>query len=101
MAKKVTVISTSIRPNSNSELLAKSFAEGAEATGNEVAFITLKDKDIRFCRGCLSCHQTGKCIIKTMWPRSWTPCFTQTWWSGYADLLFRDVRTDENHHRTA
>ena len=64
MAKKVTVISTSIRPNSNSELLAKSFAEGAEATGNEVAFITLKDKDIRFCRGCLSCHQTGKCIIQ-------------------------------------
>ena len=48
MAKKVTVISTSIRPNSNSELLAKSFAEGAEAAGNEVTFITLKDKDIRF-----------------------------------------------------
>lgn len=64
MAKKVTVISTSIRPNSNSELLAKSFAEGAEAAGNEVAFITLKDKDIRFCRGCLSCHRTGKCIIQ-------------------------------------
>ena len=64
MAKKVTVISTSIRPNSNSELLAKSFAEGAEAAGNEVTFITLKDKDIRFCRGCLSCHQTGKCIIQ-------------------------------------
>ena len=45
-------------------LLAKSFAEGAEAAGNEVTFITLKDKDIRFCRGCLSCHQTGKCIIQ-------------------------------------
>ena len=39
MAKKITAISTSIRPNSNSELLAKSFAEGAEAAGNEVAFI--------------------------------------------------------------
>jgi len=64
MTKKVTVISTSIRPNSNSELLAKSFVEGAEAAGNEVTFITLKDKDIRFCKGCLSCHQTGKCIIQ-------------------------------------
>ena len=97
--KKITVISTSIRPNSNSELLAKSFVEGAEAAGNDVTFITLKDKDIRFCRGCLSCHQTGKCIIQDDVARSWTLCFTQTWWSGYADLLFRDVRTDENPHR--
>lgn len=64
MSKKVVVISTSIRANSNSEDLAKSFADGAMFAGNEVDFITLKDKQISFCKGCLACQQTGKCVIK-------------------------------------
>lgn len=64
MSKKVVVISTSIRANSNSEDLAKSFADGATFAGNEVDFITLKDKQISFCKGCLACQQTGKCVIK-------------------------------------
>lgn len=64
MNKKVVVISTSIRANSNSEDLAKSFADGATFAGNEVEFITLKDKQISFCKGCLACQQTGKCVIK-------------------------------------
>ncbi|MGN0499581.1 MAG: flavodoxin family protein, partial [Ruminococcus sp.] len=64
MSKKVVVISTSIRANSNSDILAKSFADGAAYAGNEVEFITLKDKQISFCKGCLACQQTGKCVIK-------------------------------------
>lgn len=64
MSKKVVVISTSIRANSNSEDLANSFADGAMFAGNEVDFITLKDKQISFCKGCLACQQTGKCVIK-------------------------------------
>ena len=64
MSKKVVVISTSIRANSNSEDLAKSFADGATFAGNEVDFITLKEKQISFCKGCLACQQTGKCVIK-------------------------------------
>ena len=64
MSKKVVVISTSIRANSNSEDLAKSFADGATFAGNEVDFITLKDKQISFCKGCLACQKTGKCVIK-------------------------------------
>ncbi len=64
MSKKVVVISTSIRANSNSDILAKSFADGATYAGNEVDFITLKDKQISFCKGCLACQQTGKCVIK-------------------------------------
>ena len=36
MAKKVLIISTSIRPNSNSEMLANAFADGAGTSGNEV-----------------------------------------------------------------
>jgi len=46
MNKKVVVISTSIRANSNSEVLAKSFADGASYARNKVEFITLKDKQI-------------------------------------------------------
>ena len=64
MSKKVVVLSTSLRSNSNSELLAKSFVEGARDTGNEVEYISLKNKDIRFCIGCLACQKTGHCVIK-------------------------------------
>lgn len=64
MSKKVVVLSTSLRTNSNSELLAKSFVEGAKEAGNEVEYISLKNKDIRFCIGCLACQKTGHCIIK-------------------------------------
>ena len=61
---KVTVISTSLRPGSNSHALAEQFAEGAKAAGNEVEFITLRGKEIKFCVGCLSCQKTGACVIK-------------------------------------
>ena len=44
MSKKVVVLSTSLRSSSNSELLAKSFVEGARDTGNEVEYISLKIK---------------------------------------------------------
>ncbi len=64
MAKKVLVISTSIRGNSNSEKLAEAFADGAKAAGNEVELVSLKDKTIAFCKGCLACQQTGHCVIK-------------------------------------
>jgi len=62
--KKVVVISTSLRHNSNSEILAKSFANGAEDAGNSVEFISLKDKKIGFCIGCLACQEKGECVIK-------------------------------------
>ena len=64
MAKKVLVISTSVRGNSNSEKLAEAFADGAKAAGNEVELISLKNKTIAFCKGCLACQQTGHCVIK-------------------------------------
>ena len=64
MSKKVVVLSTSLRTNSNSELLAKSFVEGAKDSGNVVKYISLKNKDIRFCIGCLACQTIGHCVIK-------------------------------------
>ena len=62
--KKIVVISTSIRANSNSEVLAESFAKGAESAGHQVEFISLKGKRIDFCKGCLTCQNTGKCVIR-------------------------------------
>lgn len=64
MSKKVLVISTSLRPGSNSEILADSFMEGAKAAGNEVEKITLRDKSIAFCKGCLACQALQTCVIK-------------------------------------
>ena len=62
--KKVVVLSTSLRPGSNSHALAEKFAEGAKAAGNEVEFISLRGKEIKFCIGCLSCQKTGACVFK-------------------------------------
>jgi len=61
--KKVIVISTSLRAGSNSDMLADKFIEGALKSGNEVEKISLINKDIRFCRGCLACQRLGKCVI--------------------------------------
>lgn len=61
--KNVVIISSSLRPNSNSEILAKSCEKGLLETNNKVEFITLKNKNIQFCKGCLSCIKTGKCFI--------------------------------------
>ncbi|MBQ6305915.1 MAG: flavodoxin family protein [Bacteroidales bacterium] len=62
--KKVVVISTSMRAGSNSQQLAEQFAKGAKAAGNQVEFISLKGKEIKFCVGCLACQKLGACVIK-------------------------------------
>ncbi|MCI2069053.1 MAG: flavodoxin family protein [Bacilli bacterium] len=64
MNKKIVIVSASLRSGSNSETLAQEVARGASENGNSVVFLSLKDKDIRFCRGCLACQKTGKCAIK-------------------------------------
>lgn len=63
MSKKVLIISTSLRGNSNSEALAHEFAKGAKDAGNEVTEITLCDKNIGFCKGCFACLKLGYCVI--------------------------------------
>ena len=62
--KRVVVISTSMRAGSNSQFLAEKFAEGAKNEGNEVEFISLRGKEIKFCVGCLACQKLGACVIK-------------------------------------
>ena len=64
MGKKVTVITSSLRNGSNSDILAQAFADGARDAGNEVNVISLKNKNIRFCIGCLACQASGKCVMQ-------------------------------------
>ena len=64
MIKKVVILSTSLRPGSNSHALAEQFAEGAKAAGHEVELISLRGKEIKFCIGCFKCQETGACVFK-------------------------------------
>ena len=61
---KVLILSTSLRTNSNSDILTKQLVSGAEEAGHEVELISLKGKKINFCVGCLACQKTLKCIHK-------------------------------------
>jgi multimeric flavodoxin WrbA len=63
MGKKVLVIGTSPRLHGNSNILAQAFAEGAEASGNDVEFIPLAGKKIGFCVGCWACLKTQRCVF--------------------------------------
>ena len=64
MSKKVIVISTSLRANSNSDALAEEFAKGAKAAGNDVEKLSLRGKKVAFCTGCLACQKIGHCVIE-------------------------------------
>lgn len=61
--KKVLVIGTSLRAHSNSQTLADAFAQGAREAGNEVEELSLRGRNLAFCRGCLACQSIGKCVI--------------------------------------
>lgn len=54
MGKNILVISTSLRKHSNSEALEEAFIAGAESGGNRVERISLREKNIAFCKGCLA-----------------------------------------------
>ena len=62
MSKRILVLSTRI--GGNSETLADVFIKGAEEAGHETKKICLYDKKIEFCKGCLGCQTTGKCILR-------------------------------------
>ena len=62
--KNILVISSSPRRRGNSDLLADAFIEGAQEAGHTVEKISLHDKKIGFCRGCLGCQKTQRCILR-------------------------------------
>jgi flavodoxin len=63
MSKKVLFISTSLRHTGNSEILAEEMVKGAREAGHQVESFGLHDKRIGFCRGCLVCQKTCRCVI--------------------------------------
>lgn len=63
MSKKVLVITTSLRKDGNSEILAKEFVKGAKEAGHQVELVDLHNKTIAFCIGCLACQKIGRCVI--------------------------------------
>ncbi len=63
MHKKVLIISTSPRQGGNSDALAEEFGRGAQEAGHQVEKIGLYDKTISFCKGCLACQKTQRCVI--------------------------------------
>jgi multimeric flavodoxin WrbA len=44
--------------------LADQFAKGVAEAGNDVEKISLADKNIGFCKGCLACQKTKRCVIR-------------------------------------
>ena len=61
--KNVLILSTSLRPSSNSDALAGAFGRGAEAAGHAVETIRLTGKRLEFCIGCLACQKTRRCVL--------------------------------------
>lgn len=64
MSMKVLIISTSLRTNSNSDILARKCVRGALDAGHEAEYVSLKGKRIEYCIGCLSCIKSGRCVLK-------------------------------------
>lgn len=77
MSKKVLIISSSLRKDSNSEMLADEFMRGAKEAGHQAEKVSLRDRTIGFCKGCLACQ------MKTMLDRA-NPLFA-------SDYAFRDI----------
>lgn len=63
MPQKIMIIATSPRKGGNSATLADSFARGARDAGHDVEIVSLHDKKIGFCTGCLVCQKTRRCVI--------------------------------------
>lgn len=63
MSKNILVISTSPRKGGNSETLADAFIRGANESGHATEKIGLYDKTIGFCKGCLACLKSHRCVI--------------------------------------
>lgn len=64
MSKNVVIISGSPRKEGNSDTLCEEFLKGCQEAGHQVKKITLRDKEIKFCRACYACRKSGVCIQK-------------------------------------
>lgn len=63
MNKRVVIISSSPRKGGNSDTMADEFLKGTVEAGNTAVKINIRDMELKFCIGCLSCQRTGKCVL--------------------------------------
>lgn len=64
---KILVLNGSPKEKSNTMLLTTAFLRGLnEENRHEVKIVSVKEKNIKFCQGCLSCwfRQDGHCVIQ-------------------------------------
>ena len=78
MSKNILIISTSLTKGSNSEMLADEFMRGAKEAGHQAEKISLRDKRVGFCKGCLTCQKTGAVSSRMMRLLSRRKCVLQT-----------------------
>lgn len=64
MHKNILILSTSPRKGGNSDTLADALIQGVREAGHTAKKITLHDKNIGFCKGCLTCVKTQRCVIR-------------------------------------
>ncbi len=61
---KVLSINGGPRNNGNSALMLNEFLRGAKDAGAEIDLISVKDLNIKYCRGCLRCNLVKRCAIR-------------------------------------
>lgn len=64
---KILVLNGSPKEKSNTMMLTTAFLNGLnEENVHEIKTVSVKEKNIKFCRGCLSCwfRQDGHCVIQ-------------------------------------
>lgn len=71
MKKKVLIISTSLRGGSNSEILAKECEKGAKAAGHDVQFLSLKEKEVKYCIGVFPVSAAEAVCLRMMLQTFW------------------------------
>lgn len=79
----------------NTEFMLKTLLKSAEAKGADTELLLLRNKNIEFCDGCLTCDETGKCHIKDdmqeIYPRlleaDMIVLGTPTYWANVSGLI--------------
>lgn len=61
---RILGIMGSPRKGGNTEILLDAALEEAQKNGVNISKISLREKKISPCNGCLKCTRTGKCVIK-------------------------------------
>ena len=61
---KVVAVCGSQREKSNTETYLRTALEELETLGFETEMISLRDSQLRGCRGCYSCVEAKKCVVK-------------------------------------